>query len=272
MNRSDKVTVLTRAGSQAGQEVFKLSDDAGKLLHELYVQARDSAKGYREAAEASSGGAMKARLFGLARRRNAMAGQLEITMRSLGMEVETEGGIGDTLQHHFDELKAKLADSDVGGAISGIVRGEGAFMESIEKTLRQALPDGIKGFLERQQRQIRSAIDRFSSETVRESRLEAMKQKAREYRKPALIALLAVGAGALLAAAVVQQRRNGAVTNALIGARKALDKAMAQLPSARDVRGSLPHLPAVRLPEVDMPRLSGIRMPELRVPSFLRFR
>lgn len=267
MNRSDKITVLSRAGAKVGEDAMTVSKDAAKLLQDLYYQARDSAKGYREAAEASTGGAMKARLFGLARRRNAMAGQLELSMRSLGMEIEAEGGIAETLQHYFDELKAHLADSDIRGAITGIIRGEGAFVDTIEKTLRQTLPETLHGFLERQQRQIKGAIDRFSHETAAESRLDALKQKAIEYRKPALIALLAIGAGALLAAAVVQQRRTGAVTRSLIGARKALDRAVAQLPSAKEVRRSLEgiQMPSVRMPHVSMPDVS---MPKIKLPTF----
>ncbi len=269
MNRSDKVTVLSRPGAKA-EEVIKISDDAAKLLHELYTQARDSAKGYREAAEASSGGAMKARLFGLARRRNAMAGQLEVTMRSLGFQVETEGSIGETLQHYFDELKARLADADIRGAIAGIVKGEGAFVDSIDKALRHTLPDTVQGFLERQQRQIRSAVERFSGEIGREGRLDSLKQKALEYRRPAILALLVVGAGALVTAAVVQQRRNGAVTSALLGARKALDRAVAQLPSADSVRRSFDgiHMPNVRMPDVSGMNLPSV--PKVKLPSFLK--
>ncbi|MGE0666873.1 MAG: PA2169 family four-helix-bundle protein [Sphingomonadales bacterium] len=278
MNRSDKVTVLNRSGSQLSEDAGTLSQDAIGLLEDLYAQARDSAKGYREAAEAATSGAMKARLYGMARRRNAMAGQLEITMRSLGLPTEHDGSVAETLQRYFDELKSKLELGDVRGAISGIVRGEGAFIENIETTLRETLPDAIHGFLERQQRQLRHAIDRFSTDMASEGRLKTIRDKAVQYRKPALIALAAVGIGAVAAALIVQQRRNGAVTRSLSSARHALDRAMAQLPSASQVRSSLGdiQMPSMRLPDVRMPSFGRSKptfdLSGFKLPSLSRFR
>ena len=171
MNRSDKVTVLTRSGKGV-DDAGSLTPETIQLLEDLYAQARDSARGYREAAEAAAGGALKARLFGMARRRNAMAGQLELTMRSLGLPTEHDGSITETLQRYFDELKNKLETNDIKGAITGIIRGEGAFIDSIEKALRETLPDAVHGFLERQQRQVRHAMERFSSDITAGDRLK----------------------------------------------------------------------------------------------------
>lgn len=279
MNRSDKVTVLTRTGSKMADDAGTLSKDAIKLLEDLYVQARESARGYRESAEASTGGAMKARLFGMARRRNAMAGQLELTMRSLGIATEHDGSIGETLHRYFDELKNKLETGDVRGAITGIIRSESQFIEHIEKALRETLPDAMHGFLERQQRQVKGAMERFSTEITSGDRLAALKEKAIQYRKPALFALAAVGVGALATVLIIQQRRNGTVTRSLASARTALDKAMAQLPSKAQMRKSIENIempsvrmPAVRMPDVHMPSFSMPDMSGLKLPSFLRLR
>jgi uncharacterized protein (TIGR02284 family) len=280
MNRSDKITVLTRGDDKAqDHEASVLPKDAEKLLHDIYLNARDSARGYRAAAESATGSAMKARLFGLARRRGAMAGQMELALKSLGVDVEPDASAGDTLRHFFDDMKDKLTAGDGNGIIGGIIRGESSFADSIDKVLRQSLPASVHGLLMRHQRQIRDAVDRFSHEIAREGRFEALKQKAIEYRRPALFGLLAIGVGALVAAAVIQQRRNGAVTKSLTGARKALDRALAQLPSARQVGDRLHgmHLPSVRMPDVHMPdvkvpRLRDIHMPDVRLPSFLKFK
>jgi uncharacterized protein (TIGR02284 family) len=252
MNRSDKVTVLSHSGAKLADDAGALSKDAITLLEDLYAQARDSAKGYRESAEAASSGAMKARLFGLARRHNAMAGQLEITMRSLGIETGHDGSIGATLHRYFDDLKNKLETDDTRGAITGIIRGEGQFIDSIEKALRETLPDAVHGFLERQQRQVRGAMERFSSDIASGDRLAAIRQKAVQYRKPAMFTLAAVAVGALATVLIIQQRRNGTVTRSLAGARVALDRALAQLPSASQVRKSIEgiHMPAVRMPDL----------------------
>lgn len=273
MNRSDKVTVLTRAGTPGADETTTLSPEAVKLIEDLYLQARDSARGYREAAEAASGGAMKARLFGMARRRNAMAGQLAITMRSLGLRTEHDGTIGETLQRYFDDLKTRLASNDIRGAVGGIIRGEGAFIESMDKALRETLPDAVHGFLERQQRQVRQAMERFSTEITSAERIAKIKRAAVQYRKPALIALGVMAIGAVAAAILLQERRNGTVTRSLASARAALDKALANMPSSRQVRGSLsgirmPSMPSLNMPRVDMPRFSGLG--DLRLPSFLK--
>ncbi len=275
MNRSDKVTVLSRAGTNGAQESTTLSPEAVKLLEDLYVQARDSARGYREAAEAASGGAMKARLFGMARRRNAMAGQLEITMRSLGLPTEHDGTLGETLQRYFDELKTKLASNDIRGAVGGIIRGEGAFIDSMDKALRETLPEAVHGFLERQQRQVRHAMDRFSTEITSADRIAKIKQAAVQYRKPALIALGVMAVGAVAAAIVLQERRNGTVTRSLASARGALDKALAQMPSRRQMRRSvsgisMPSLPNFNMPQVEMPNFSSFG--DLKLPSFLKRR
>lgn len=280
MNRSDKITVLTRGDNKAHDgDAAALPKDAAKLLHDIYLNARDSARGYRDAAESATTSAMKARLFGLARRRGAMAGQMELALRSLGVDIEPDASAGETLQHFFDELKDKLTAGDGNGIIGGIVRGESSFADTIDKVLRQSLPASLHGLLLRHQRQIRGAIDRFSHEISREGRFEALKNKAMEYRRPALFGLLAIGVGALVAAAVVQQRRNGAVTKSLTGARKALDRALAQLPSARQVGNRLQgvHLPSVRMPDVHMPdvkipSLRDVHMPDVRLPSFLKFK
>jgi len=256
MNRSDKVTVLTRSGAKLADDAGTLSKDAIKLLEDLYAQARDSAKGYRESAEAASSGAMKARLFGLARRRNAMAGQLEIAMRSLGIETGHDGSIGATLHRYFEDLKNKLETEDTRGAIT-----------SIEKALRETLPDAVHGFLERQQRQVRGAMERFSGDIASGDRLAAIRQKAVQYRKPALFTLAAVAVGALATVLIIQQRRNGTVTRSLAGARIALDRALAQLPSASQVRRSIEgiHMPAVRMPDIRMP---DVHMPDVKMPHF----
>ncbi|MEN3977163.1 PA2169 family four-helix-bundle protein [Emcibacter sp. SYSU 3D8] len=274
MNRSDTVTVLSRTGSKLADDASALSGDAVKLLETIYADARDSARGYREAAEAATSGAMKARLYGMARRRNAMAGQLEITMRSLGLETGHDASVTEKLRHYFDELKSKLETGDTRAAIAGIIRGEGAFVESIDKALRESLPDAIHGFLERQQRQVKGAIDRFSGDIASSDRLAALKQTAIKYRKPALFVLLALGVAGLATAAIVQQRRHGAVTRSLASARGALDRALAQLPSQTQVRQSLRNidLPTMRMPDINMPHL---RMPvrsDLKMPSFLKRR
>ncbi len=272
MNRSDKVTVLTRAGATLADDAGALSEDAVKLLEDLYAAARDSAKGYREAAESASGGAMKARLFGMARRRNAMAAQLEITMRSLGIKTGHEGGIGETLRRYFDDLKNKLETGDMRGAITGIIRGEGAFIESIDKALRETLPDAVHGFLERQQRQVKGAIDRFAIDITNRDGLRALRQKAIQYRKPALFTLAAVGVAALAAVLIVQQRRNGTVTRSLASARGAIDRALAQLPSASQLRKSVQgiQIPSMHMPDISMPRLRKPSMPDFKLPSFLK--
>ena len=279
MNRSDKVTVLTRAGTHGADESGSLSPDAIKLLEDLYTQARDSARGYREAAEATAGGAMKARLFGMARRRNAMAGQLELTMRSLGIETEHDGSFGETLQRYFDELKGRLESNDLRGAIGGIIRGEGAFIDSIEKALRETLPDAVHGFLERQQRQVRHAMERFSADITSEDRITMIKQAAVKYRKPALFALGAVAVGAVVAALIVQERRNGTIGRSLAGARGALDKAMAQLPSSAQMRRSIEgiQMPSfgrsgLNMPSFEMPSLNKPDFSSFKLPSFLKLR
>lgn len=277
MNPSDKVTVLTRAGSRLADDAGTLSQDAIKLLEELYAHARDSAKGYRESAESSTSGAMKARLFGMARRRNAMAGQLELTMRSLGIETGHDGSIGDTLRRYFEDLKNKLETGDMRGAIAGIIRTEGQFINNIEKALRETLPDAVHGFLERQQRQVKGAMERFSSEISSRDRVAALRQKAIQYRKPALFALAAVGVGALAAVLIIQQRRNGAVTRSLATARGALDRALTQLPSASQMRKSIEgiHMPSLRMPDMSMPSFRKPTMPSLsgiKLPAFFRLR
>lgn len=267
MNRSDKVTVLSRAGAALADDAGTLSEDAVKVLEELYAAARDSARGYREAAESASGGAMKARLYGMARRRSAMAGQLELTMRSFGIETGNNGGFGETLRRQFDELKSKLETGDMRGAITGIIRSEGAFIETIEKALRETLPDAVHGFLERQRRQVKGAIDRFAIDVTSRDGLRALRQTAIQYRRPALITLAAVGVAALAAVLIVQQRRHGTVTRSLASARGAIDRALAQLPSASQVRKSVRgiHMPALHMPDVSMPRF---RKPNIKLPSF----
>lgn len=234
-----------------------LSQDAVRLLEDLYAAARDSAQGYREAAESASSGAMKARLYGMARRRNAMAAQLALTLRSLGIETGHHGGIGERLRRHFDELKNKLESGDMRGAVTGIIRGEGAFIESIDRALRETLPDAVHGFLKRQQRQMKGVVERFSDDISRSESLRALKQQAIQYRKPALFVLAAVGVATLAAVLIVQQRRHGTVTRSLASARGAIDKALARLPSASRVRRSLQGL-----------QIPAMHMPEFKRPSF----
>ncbi|MEN3953522.1 PA2169 family four-helix-bundle protein [Iodidimonas sp. SYSU 1G8] len=257
MSRSDKVTVLSSAENKypKGEDISSVSAEAGNLLHDLYVRARDSARGYRDAADDASDGSMKARFFGLARRRSAMAGQLELSLRSLGLDVAPDEGMSGAMNRHFTELKARLVNGDAKAVIAEVVRGETQFADAIEKALRQPLPATLRGALDRQKRQIQSAIDRFSGEISRESRLKAVKDKAMEYRKPALIALIAVGAAAVIGAAVVQQRRTGAVSTAMRNARKAIDRALEQLPSARQVASAAPSLPA--LSNASLPSLAA---------------
>jgi uncharacterized protein (TIGR02284 family) len=257
MSRSDKVTVLSSAENQhsRGDDISSVSAETGNLLHDLYVRARDSAKGYRDAADDAAEGGMKARFFGLARRRSAMAGQLELSLRSLGLDIAPDEGMSGAMNRHFTELKARLVNGDAKSVIAEVVRGETHFADAIEKALRQPLPATLRGALDRQKRQIQSAIDRFSGEISRESRLKAVKDKAMEYRKPALIALVVVGAAAVIGAAVIQQRRTGAVTTAMRNTRKAIDRALEQLPSARQVASAAPSLPA--LPHASLPSLAA---------------
>lgn len=258
MNRSDKVTVLSSAENKRSKsdDISSVSAETGHLLHDLYVRARDSAKGYRDAADDAAEGGMKARFFGLARRRSAMAGQLELSLRSLGLDIAPDEGMSAALNRHFTEVKARLINGDATSVIAEVVRGETQFADAIEKALRQPLPATLRGALDRQKRQIQGVIDRFSSEISGESRLKAVRDKAMEYRKPALIALIAVGAAAVIGAAVVQQRRTGAVTTAMRNARKAIDRALEQLPSARQVASATPSLPA--LSNASLPSLPSL--------------
>ena len=75
---------------------------------------------------------------------------------------------------------------------------------------------------------------------------------ARHTVRPGTVPLAAVAVGALATVLIIQQRRNGTVTRSLAGARVALDRALAQLPSASQVRKSIEgiHMPAVRMPDL----------------------
>jgi uncharacterized protein (TIGR02284 family) len=243
MNRPDKLTVFSRSDAAPKDvETGSMSPQTTKMLEDLYVRARDGAKGYREAAESVSAGSMKARLFGIARRRSAMAGQLELSLRALGIEA-SDAESGTSLHSFFEGLKHKLREDDSHSIVAEVVHGETSFAEAIDKALEQPLPANLRNLLERQKRQVRSMVDRFSAELGRESRLEALRHKAYEYRRPAAFALGALVVGALVGVAVVKQRRNRSLTHAIAKARTALDRSIAALPSSRQAKSRLPSLP-----------------------------
>ncbi|MBI1181042.1 MAG: PA2169 family four-helix-bundle protein [Alphaproteobacteria bacterium] len=246
MNRPHKLTVFSRSDARPEDvDSSAVSDATTKLLEDRYLRARDGAKGYREAAESLGAGSMKARLFGIARRRAAMAGQLELSLRSLGIEMDDDATSAGPIHRFFDDLKDKLTTQDDHGIIADVVHGETGFAGAIDKVLEQPLPTSIRNLLERQGRQVRSMVDRFAAELGRESRFDAIRHKVVEYRRPAAIALGVVAVGALAGALVVRQRRRqGSAKSALHKARKAMDRSFAALPSASDARKMMPSLPS----------------------------
>jgi uncharacterized protein (TIGR02284 family) len=258
VNRTNKITVLNRP---EGRDRTQISDEAAKALAGLCRAARDSAAGYREAAEAAQGGAMKARLFGLARRRSAMAGQLQTHLENHALDADADAD--EAVERHARELKARLAEGDADAALAQIVRGETAFADMIDNAGRNKLPAPLRGLLQRQQRQVRSAVERLSGEAAQDSRLQRLKSTAVRYRRPAAYVLLALALGAVVGAAIVQQRRHGALTRAMGSARAALDRAVAALAATRFGAPSHPrrHLPQ---PAADALRRAGAYLEGLR--------
>ncbi|BBK32743.1 uncharacterized protein (TIGR02284 family) [Stella humosa] len=132
-----------------------------RLLRSLAAQVRDSATGYRKAADETTDQSLKAEFGHLVDEREDMVEALDESLVDLGATPDSNGTVMGAAHRLFFDLRAALSGHDREAILREIVRGESVLEEAYDAAIRAGLPPAIHNVIRRQHRLARRSRDRF---------------------------------------------------------------------------------------------------------------
>ncbi len=212
--------------------VDKSYQHLASALRRLITRTRDSAAGYRKAAEETLDDYLRPQFEQLADERDRLAATLASVAKDLSIDIADEDNALGDVHRAFLGFKVKLLRSEPEAILSEVARGEAAFERLFERVLHLSMPQSARRKLQAQHRIVREARDHYRSlaRRVRRHGSTAMTSASRR--------LARVGASA---------RQHPIATVGIIAASALVLSAIATLASHDKPRWSL-----------DMPQLRGL--------------
>lgn len=139
------------------------NDSAIQCLNGLIETCRDGEKGFQAAAEQIQDGDLKQLCQNYAQQRARFVADLQIAVRRLGGDPESNGSIAGALHRGWMSMKGAVTGNSDEALIAEAERGEDIAKASYEKALQADLPLDVQAVVERQYIQVKEAHDRIRS-------------------------------------------------------------------------------------------------------------
>ena len=147
------------------QQMNTLSDKAASKLNDLIQLNIDSAKGFREAADAiddQKGAALKNLFLDIANRRESYVVELKQSVNfKSDKKPEDDGSVKGTMHRWWLDARAKLNAGDPTVVLIEAERGEDAIKERYEEVLKETSGSPVNDLLLRQYSGVKAGHDRI---------------------------------------------------------------------------------------------------------------
>jgi len=141
-----------------------MADDTGKViatLNHLIEICKDGQKGYQTAADCIKNLDLKKLFESYSHQREGFVNELQSEVRRLGGDPETKGSLAGVLWRGWTNLKALVTGGDENAIITECERAEDSAKSNYEAALKESLPEGVHGLVERQLCGVQEAHDRI---------------------------------------------------------------------------------------------------------------
>jgi uncharacterized protein (TIGR02284 family) len=125
------------------------------VLNHLIETCRDSARGYRAAADLVASQTLNAQFLEMAEERARFGEELLPHAQRLGGDEAGDGTTVASLHRRWMDLKARLTQHDDHAVFAEVLRGDSVTLRAYETALGEVLPASVRELVERQDQKIR---------------------------------------------------------------------------------------------------------------------
>jgi uncharacterized protein (TIGR02284 family) len=138
-------------------------DEVASTLNQLIETCKDGENGFHAAAAGVDDLNLQHLLESYSQQRSEFAAELQAEVRRLAQDPAKSGHVAAALHRGWMEIKSVVTGRDEGAIIAECERGEDVAVKAYEQALASALPQDLKGLVERQFLKVKEAHDQIRS-------------------------------------------------------------------------------------------------------------